>query len=303
MDVDGLPCWPDEPGWDQLVDGDWFQAHHADFENPTPEIRAREVKLELVAGAHFDDLVLGISIASLPSIAADLIAASPAWQAAVREVKTVRTQAFQAWLDRSGPDLGFDVPRNPIVTWLYDGWSPLNVLGDYTELLGAEGWPPASAPKFLGYFCSTMPDDGADPSEPFPDQVAADAKVRSNAAELLERGAGMIFPGLVAGGSVDWAALHDPRPVPGVGEARVDAQFWQANVAPSERYVLSVVGSSRFRLPVHDPTEFPHLYRAGDWTQCNLNAGCMEAATMSGLLCANALVGYPARADSVGVDF
>jgi len=72
---------------------------------------------------------------------------------------------------------------------------------------------------------------------------------------------------------------------------------------PTERYVLSVSGSSQYRLPVHDPVAFPNLYLAGDWTECTLNCGCMEAATMSGMLCANALTGYQPRADITGVDF
>ena len=73
-------------------------------------------------------------------------------------------------------------------------------------------------------------------------------------------------------------------------------------MTPTERYVLSVTGSSRHRLPVDDP-EFPNLFLAGDWTRCTLNAGCMEAATMSGMLCAGALTGYPPREAVVGVDF
>jgi len=67
--------------------------------------------------------------------------------------------------------------------------------------------------------------------------------------------------------------------------------------------VLSVVGSTVFRLPAHDPATFPNLYLAGDWTVCNLNAGCMEAATMSGMLCSNAIDGYPTRAEIIGADF
>jgi uncharacterized protein with NAD-binding domain and iron-sulfur cluster len=48
---------------------------------------------------------------------------------------------------------------------------------------------------------------------------------------------------------------------------------------------------------------FSNLYLAGDWTQCTLNCGCMEAATMSGMRCANAVCGYPPRSDIVGIDF
>jgi hypothetical protein len=37
------------------------------------------------------------------------------------------------------------------------------------------------------------------------------------------------------------------------------------------------------------------LFLAGDWTQCALNCGCTESATISGMLCSSALSGYPAR--------
>lgn len=52
-----------------------------------------------------------------------------------------------------------------------------------------------------------------------------------------------------------------------------------------------------------DAARFPNLYLAGDWTQCTLNAGCMEAATMSGMLCSNAIDGHPVRSAIIGVDF
>jgi uncharacterized protein with NAD-binding domain and iron-sulfur cluster len=64
-----------------------------------------------------------------------------------------------------------------------------------------------------------------------------------------------------------------------------------------------VAGSSRHRLPVHDTAGPANLYLAGDWTRCTLDCGCMEAATISGMLCANALTGYPPRTAILGVDF
>jgi uncharacterized protein with NAD-binding domain and iron-sulfur cluster len=87
------------------------------------------------------------------------------------------------------------------------------------------------------------------------------------------------------------------------GCERLRGQWSRGNVTPTERYVLSVVGSSRHRLAVHDAGGPHNLYLAGDWTQCTLNCGCMEAATISGMLCSNALTGFPARAAIVGLDF
>jgi uncharacterized protein with NAD-binding domain and iron-sulfur cluster len=104
--------------------------------------------------------------------------------------------------------------------------------------------------------------------------------------------------------SFRWELLVDRRPAaPPPGEARVDAQYFRANVSDSERFVLSVPGSSQYRLPANDPIEFSNLYLAGDWTQCTINAGCMEAATISGMLCSEAISGYPLRYQISGVDF
>ncbi len=164
------------------------------------------------------------------------------------------------------------------------------------EQWGAD--PPAS----LSYFCSTMPDFGDDPFDPFPDQARADAAVRADAVELIGQGLTPVLPGLDPATGPAWDLLVDRRDPPGEGEARLDAQWIRANITPTERYVLSVTGSSQFRLPVDD-ADFANLYLAGDWTQCGLNSGCMEAATMSGMLCSNALCGYPARDAIVGVDF
>jgi uncharacterized protein with NAD-binding domain and iron-sulfur cluster len=55
-------------------------------------------------------------------------------------------------------------------------------------------------------------------------------------------------------------------------------------------------------LPANDPGEFSNLYLAGDWTQCTINAGCMEAATISGMLCSEAISGYPLRYQISGLD-
>jgi hypothetical protein len=72
------------------------------------------------------------------------------------------------------------------------------------------------------------------------------------------------------------------------GQLRLQAQYWRANVEPSERYVLSVPGSSRYRIQPDD-TGFENLYAVGDWTACHINAGCVEAAVISAMVAANAI--------------
>src|SRR6202000_3481537 len=74
------------------------------------------------------------------------------------------------------------------------------------------------------------------------------------------------------------------------GAAALDTQFYVANSDPSDRYVQCAPGSDRFRLRP-DESGYDNLVLAGDWTDNGMNAGCIEAAVMSGLEAANALLG------------
>lgn len=297
------PYWPLEPLWDQLDDGRELAARDPDFEWPSDKPQR---VYSLVRGDDFTDVVLGISIGALGTICQELVSAYPStWANAVDHVKTVRTQSLQLWLTQTSEQLGFSLEGKPITNWRYkgpspsdEGRSPLNVWGDFSELIEGENWPPDAKPLSLGYFCSTMPDEPK-----FADQAQADERTRRYAIDLLTDGLKHILPGIAdADGNVRWDLLVAPANA--VGEERLSAQWYRANVTPSERYVLSVVGSSSCRLRVHDPVGGPaNLYLAGDWTQCTLNCGCVEAATMSGMLCSHALCAYPPRKDIIGVDF
>jgi hypothetical protein len=75
--------------------------------------------------------------------------------------------------------------------------------------------------------------------------------------------------------------------------------YYRANINPSDRYVLSVSGSTSSRLVGYE-SGFSNLYLAGDWTVNGLNAGCVEAATMSGKIIGNVLAGNPPLQDVWG---
>jgi uncharacterized protein with NAD-binding domain and iron-sulfur cluster len=83
--------------------------------------------------------------------------------------------------------------------------------------------------------------------------------------------------------------MTDPGRPP---ERRFDAQYFRANVDPSERYVLTVPGSTRHRLTSKDP-EFDNLFLAGDWVAGCINGGCVEGAVVGGMQAARALCGSP----------
>jgi hypothetical protein len=121
----------------------------------------------------------------------------------------------------------------------------------------------------------------------FPARAAAQAK--ANAVALLNDRVKALWK--EAGGGLPWQWLVDP--LGGAGAARMDRQYWRANVDPSERYVLSVAGSSARRLST-DGAGVPHLFLAGDWLRTGLDSGCVEAAVMGGMQAARAISGYPA---------
>jgi predicted NAD/FAD-dependent oxidoreductase len=91
-------------------------------------------------------------------------------------------------------------------------------------------------------------------------------------------------------GAFPWQWLVDPAGAQGV--ARFDRQYWRANVDPSERYVLSVAGSSAARV-TSAGSGLANLYLAGDWLRTGLDSGCVEAAVMGGMQASRALTGYP----------
>jgi uncharacterized protein with NAD-binding domain and iron-sulfur cluster len=93
-----------------------------------------------------------------------------------------------------------------------------------------------------------------------------------------------------ADGSFRWDLLCSEGD--GAQQARLDSQFWTANVDPSDQYVQSLPGTGAYRLRA-DESGCANLFLAGDWINCGLNAGCIEAAVMAGMQAANALRGLP----------
>jgi uncharacterized protein with NAD-binding domain and iron-sulfur cluster len=174
-----------------------------------------------------------------------------------------------------------------------------------THLLAREEW--VEGPRSLAYFCSVLPEpdvalDLTDPRYPGLQREA----VRRNAVRFLERDVVHLWPNAQsAPGAFRWDLLVDPRDqagvVPSCGPARFESQFFIANVNPSDRYTLSLPGTAPYRISPLDGT-YDNLTVAGDWTDCGFNAGCVEAAVMSGRLAAHAIARSPALEDIVGYD-
>jgi uncharacterized protein with NAD-binding domain and iron-sulfur cluster len=297
--VKGLPCWPDLPDYGQLdpaqaallrehaVDleswwSDWPQRYRQAFGQDLPQ-------RVLLRGRDFDHVVLGLPVGTLPLVAPALLAASAPLASTAAALRTVVTQACQVWLNRDTQGLGWTyLPggEEPILTGFsqpYDTWAAMS------QVLPAEDWPPSLLPKSVHYFCGAMAlAELPPPSDTgFPARAAAQAK--ANAVELLGERIGALWKEV--GSGFPWQWLVDP--LGAEGPARMDRQYWRANVDPSERYVLSVAGSSAQRL-ASDGSGLSNLFLAGDWLRTGLDSGCVEAAVMGGMQAARAISGYPA---------
>jgi len=290
--VRGLPCWPSQPLYEQL---DPHQAR---------ELQDKQINLEsywtawdqgepvtLTKGPDFDLVVLGISLGALPALCPKLAdqAYNPshwqAWSQMLTQLPTVATLAIQLWLTPDLAGLGWQGP-SPIL----GGYAqPFNTWADMIQTLGHEAWPAAHEPKDVAYFCGPLPDE--QPSVPIPPFSQHDfpakqqARVYDQALAWLRDNVKRLWP------QFTWDMLVDLQNR--VGEQRLQGQYWRANVEPTERYVLSVAGSSQYRLTT-DASGLRNLYLTGDWVNNRvLNVGAVEPAVLAGLQAARALAGYP----------
>ncbi|HZS40458.1 MAG TPA: NAD(P)-binding protein [Polyangia bacterium] len=287
IDVAGLPCWPTEPLYDQLVEGDALAARAIDLESAWsgwPDAAARTLR----RGADFDDVVLGIPLGALPPVAAELIAARAEWRNLVEHVRTVPTQAMQLWLKPDLPSLGWRAPA-PILT----GHAfPHSTWADFSHLLGREQWSQErEPPRSLAYFCGPLRDQPparGDVEAP----ARADRAAKADGVAWLDRHAAQLWPRASQGNGAgfDWSLAVAPDEQ--TGRARADAQYFRANINPSDRYVQSLPGSSQHRLRA-DGSGVCNLWLAGDWVRTGLNLGCIEAAVMAGRQAARAIDGRP----------
>jgi uncharacterized protein with NAD-binding domain and iron-sulfur cluster len=254
----------------------------------------REGKAEPVDTADHV-VVLAISVAALPYVAGDLIARAPAWQRMIRRLQTVPTEALQMWVRPDTSQLGWEDDA------IVGGYSkPFDTWSDMPAALQVE--PKADEPVgSLAYFCSVIDLSGVQLDRvPASDaemrahfgavKIAAEARLRADVDSFVRQRLPLLWPGT----TTTVSANEDEGDV-GEGRPRLDIElgrYERVNFDPTERYVLSVPGSSHCRLRP-DRSGFANLYLAGDWTECTLNAGCVEAAVISGMIAARAITGRP----------
>lgn len=291
--VKGLPSWPSQPHYDQLEGGAELQreleAAHLDLESGWCRHAAEKITLQ--RGEDFDLVILGISLGGIRFVAPELLAASPAWRAMVENVKTVETQAFQLWMTKDAEELGWSGKERAVVGAYVE---PIDTWADMSQVLDKEDWPAGDDVKNVSYLCAAAPCADIPPLDDPEYPRLQEAKVKATALEFLSSSVAPLWPlatDPTNPAGLDWSVLVAPDEAK--GEGRFDHQFWRANSDPSERYVLSLRGTTQYRFKP-DRSGFENLYLAGDWTLNDINLGCVEAAAMSALMASRAICGHPA---------
>lgn len=304
LEIKGLACWPSEPLWSQLIDGEHLRVdpppyESFDFKGGRP--------FTLAAGRDFDEVIYGMPIATIPHLAAELLAANERWRGLLKHLQTVRTQALQIWTSAAKGSLGVPGEDQPLVVTYHP--TPMNTMADMSFLTDREAWPavPGHYPLSQFYFCGPLAEAPGAADRSLADQQQQDHQVLVNAQELLGKLASPLFPtGTVPpqtpGAPFDWHRLIDNHPAAPVGEERLKAQYLRANISPSERFTLSNSGSTRYRIKPGD-SGFTNLKLAGDWTDNSFNIANIEATVMSGMLCAQAITGVPTNDAIIGYGF
>ncbi len=295
VNVNGLPSWPNEPIYGSLVQGTELQNQQVNLESYYSTWKAPFTKT-LVAGTDFDEVILGISIGALPAIASELNV-STAWQNMINNVIPISTIAYQLWLKSSIQQMGWPYISDGLAL-VGSYQEPYDTWADMSDLIPREAWPAGDQPQNIAYFCGPTPEpyagqilknaQTANFSDPgFP---AAQTTVAQNyALDYVQNLTAHIWPGISQGqNGFDFSQLIDLNN--GTGQARFDAQFFRANIDPTELYVMSFTNSSQYRIKT-DQTPFNNLYITGDWIDNGFNAGCIEATVMSGLQTARAVTG------------
>ncbi len=272
VDVLGLRSWPSEPLYDQLVQGDEIKAKGIDLESYSADWPDVE-ELELKKGTDFDHVVFGLSIGAVPVVCPQLVTQNQAWSDMVTYVKAVRTQAFQYWLTPDIKQLGYQPAidgtdggeRAVLGTYV----EPLDTWADMSQLIPRETWKVPVGN--VAYFCGVMRNDQN------LDDVIALAK------QYTEQDLPRLWTLSAPGGEFDYQllAVNDPDGQY-TNEQRFRSQFFRANTEPTELYVLSVSGSTQYRMKP-DQTGYDNLSLAGDWVYNGFPLGCVESGVLGGM--------------------
>jgi uncharacterized protein with NAD-binding domain and iron-sulfur cluster len=295
--VQRLECWPAEPLYAQLEDGEALRGVDLEsyYSRPVGETKW------LHADSDFDKVLFGIPLGAVPYLCEELVdnEATPQWKQMVEHVRSVPTISFQLWLKRPLGELGWNKPE-PLLSLFVD---PFNTWADMSQVIPRESWPAALEPRAIEYY--TGPGHGPTYAPPPGDDPGIDQKAKDECKEhaltYLRESITTLLPDAVDPRNppgVAWGLLVDPRN--GFGEERFDAQYWRKNGGPSERCTIALPGTNQYRMAA-GATGYPNLFVTGDWTDDGSQLAYMEGTITSGILSARAVAGR--RFPIVGEEF
>ena len=274
IDVKGLPCWPSTPNYDQLVEGEELRTRNIDLEAYGSDWKD-VAELELKRGTDFDHVVFGLSLGAVPYVCPQLIRQKQTWKDMVEHVKVVRTQAAQLWFSRNVADLGWPpaldgrcYSERAVFGCFIE---PMDTWGDMSQLIPVEDWKvPVNN---IAYFCGAMKDSDP-PTTDVPREITR---------QLLEKNMYLAwtYAARPGGFHYDWLSVNDPNGRLS-DEERYRRQFFRVNTEPTELYVLSVAGSTKYRIDPANPG-YANLSLAGDWVRNGFAIGCVESAVLGGM--------------------
>lgn len=282
--VHGLPVFPSVPLKDQLA---------PEFRSTTRDWRELETywseyeDAELITlrhGVDFDHAVLAVSLGMVPVVADELIKHRREWREMVDRVETIASKGLQLWFRPDEKALGWNSPGVTISAYR----PPFETWASMPQTLWAEAWPDHDRPGTVAYYCGVVNAEWPSDIERTAYAAPYEKQVRNEAVELVERNLSLYFPNASGEKGFRWELLHGADGL--AGAAAIATQHVSTNVDPSDRYVLTIPGTDQYRLRP-DESGYDNLVLAGDWTDMGLNSGCIEAAVMSGLEAANAVMG------------
>lgn len=300
-----LPPWADRPDYRQLEEGERLREHDLeDAWSRWPGVQ----DVELRQGEDFDLCICGLSLGAIPAITGDLIERrSPAycepWARMVHGMETCQTISMQLWMERpeaqlytlpNPPDRPEVPPHRGLLT---EYVAPEPSFGNLSHLIEREGWSDderiQAPPAFLAYHTGALVSGHPLHGHPFdehdyPARVRADWRRR--ARNWLQRN----YRDFYDRAPKDWAAFCEQMVAPSDlrGTDRFSWQFFNVGFQPWDLYVLSQPGRIGLR-PGQSESWVQGLFLCGDWTRTDLNAGCVEAATQSGMLCSRVISNHP----------
>lgn len=278
----GERVWPDRPLYDQIKEGKALEKSGENLESHWTGWKDKAKPLTLQMGRDYDWLVLAIPPGAHPTICKKLMAQNPAWDAMVNNVATVVTQNLQVWMPNAQKEMGWDYST---LLGAYDA-TPLNTWCDISEILPSENWPSNSKVKSELIACGPMPCAQFPPPKSdkgFPVQSYAETK--QYAEDFLNNDGWRFWPKAFSKGKA----------------GPIESIYHRANIDPSERYTLTVKGSSKYRFKTNG-SGYSNLFLTGDWIDNGQNQGSFEATTISGKLCSKAISGYPETVFRIDAD-